>query len=116
MPDLKSNIVVNALMVKGGQLEMHMDIKAATATATATATSEPLLAGVTPLVFEGRVAETYVVTATDFNELVFDHWEDGTTNKTRIVSMPGGGASIYLTAYYRFEAAGIIIPTCRSYD
>ena len=105
MPDLKSNIVVNALMVKGGQLEMHMDIKAATATA-----AEPLLAGVTPLVFEGRVAETYVVTATDFNELVFDHWEDGTTNKTRIVSMPGGGASVYLTAYYRFEAAASSSP------
>lgn len=83
-----SNIFVNALTMQGGQL--HMGIKGAEKS------------GFTPLSFSAQDGNIYNVTvAASFGDLVFDHWENGSTSPSRQVGVHGGNA--YLTAYYRFE-------------
>jgi hypothetical protein len=98
--DLQSDIVVNALTLQGGQLGMWINVSKEGADAGS---------GLTPLVASGQEEDgaTYVVTANDHQQLVFDHWEDGSTNRTREVGLQqsggGGDNNAYLTAYYRVE-------------
>ena len=92
-PNLQSNIVVNALTVNGGQLQMWTSVGIG---------SSEVKAGLTPLAFAGQDGLTYTVTANSFENLAFDHWEDGSTNPSRAVSLQGGN-NAYLTAYYRVE-------------
>ena len=58
--------------------------------------------GLTPLVVSGQDGGEYTVTASDHQHLVFDHWENGSTDRTREVSLHRGD-NAYLTAYYRVE-------------
>ncbi|MEW5840184.1 S8 family peptidase [Nitrososphaera sp.] len=50
----------------------------------------------------------YTVTVHNYKELAFDHWEDGTTERTRVVQTEsGGGHSVaVVTAYYHSRIAG----------
>lgn len=59
----------------------------------------PLQAGLTPhAVLEADPDAQYAVTVQDYGGLVFDHWEDGSTDRTRTVSNLVSDAT--LTAYY----------------
>ena len=85
----QSDIFVNALTTQGGQLHMGVNVA-------------PAKSGFTPLSFSAPEGNTYNVTvAASFGNLVFDHWENGSTSPSRQVGAHGGNT--YLTAYYRFE-------------
>lgn len=99
--DLKSAIIVESLTVQGGKLGMwiniHDDDKGVEAGS-----------GFAPQIAKGQSNATYSVTANDHQHLVFDHWEDGSTNRTRTVHLPessndGDQNNAYLTAFYRVE-------------
>lgn len=49
-------------------------------------------------------SEVYTVKALDNRDYVFEHWEDGSTDRTRTVSL-GNGTSATLTAYYGHKDA-----------
>ncbi|MGI0018898.1 MAG: spherulation-specific family 4 protein [Nitrososphaera sp.] len=91
--DLKSDIAVNALTTQGGQLGMWINVSKGEADSGS---------GLTPLVVSGQDGEAYAVTASDHQQLIFDHWENGSTNRTRAISIQHGD-NAYLTAYYRVE-------------
>jgi PKD repeat protein len=97
-PDgLQSNIFVNSLTVNGGLLEMWTSIAADNGEENA---------GITPLAFAGQEGKTYTITANDFQDLVFDHWEDESTNRTRTVTAI---SDTTLTAYYRTSPAVLTV-------
>lgn len=107
-PIQHSNIVVNALTENGGQLQMWTSI---------TSGGTEVKAGSTPLVYLGQNGTTYTVTANSFQNLVFDHWEDGSRGPSRTVSLQGGN-NAYLTAYYHVAetpAPGFVNLTVDSY-
>jgi hypothetical protein len=89
---LQSHIIVNTLTLEGGRLRMG----------TAVNYSDGKLAtsGLTPLIFAGQSSASYTVTASNYQNLVFDHWQDGSTNSTKKISIPANN-NAYLTAYYK---------------
>jgi glucose/arabinose dehydrogenase len=91
--DLQSSIVVNALTTQGGELGMWINIFREEADS---------ISGLTPLVAQVQDGLAYTVSADDHQHLVFDHWEDGSTSRTRTVNLQGND-NAYLTAYYRLE-------------
>ena len=58
--------------------------------------------GFTPFSYSVIAGNQYYVTASNFGNYTFDHWDDGTTNNTRLV-IPE--KNMTLTAYY--DAAGV---------
>ena len=54
----------------------------------------------TPLNFTAKNNILYFISVQDYNNLVFDHWDDGSTNRTRgiMIDAPNNG---YPTAYYK---------------
>lgn len=54
--------------------------------------------GYTPLTYSGNAGGTYSVTVHDYGDVVFDHWGNGSTSKTRILTLTGDTT---LVAYYR---------------
>lgn len=90
--DLHSSIVVNALTTQGGQLGMWISVLQEGVDSGS---------GLTPLVSPAQDGRTYTVTANDHQHLVFDHWEDGTTERMRTIKPQED--NMYLTAYYRIE-------------
>lgn len=111
---LHSRVIVNALTTQGGQLSMWMNI-------TSPNDGKDLGSGLTPVMTRAPNATSsvnYTITASDHQHLVFDHWDDGSRNRTRTVSLPppppsssplqqlgsnGDNNNLYLTAYYRFQ-------------
>ncbi|MEO9296312.1 MAG: spherulation-specific family 4 protein [Nitrososphaera sp.] len=94
---LHSNIFVNALTVQGGQLHMGVTVSSG-------GSGMPGQTSFTPFSFDATDGNNniYTVTAaTGFGDLVFDHWENGSTNSSRQVTVQGNNA--YLAAYYRYE-------------
>lgn len=66
------------------------------------AVSLPDCAAIDPpaIVAAGGEAGAVMLVAPDRGDHAFDHWEDGSTNRTRTVAAAGAGASATLTAYY----------------
>jgi hypothetical protein len=89
---LQSHIIVNALTVQGGQLRMGAAVNHSDGRLAAS--------GLTPLIFAGQGGASYTVTASNYQNLVFDHWDDGSTNSTRKIGITTNN-NAYLTAYYR---------------
>jgi len=58
----------------------------------------PILSSFTTLVFSGTSGSTYNVTVADYGDRTFDHWQDGSTNRTRSVTL---NQDTTLTAYYK---------------
>lgn len=56
-----------------------------------------LKSGYTPLSFTAQSGSTYQVTVSDYNNYVFDHWDSGSTSKTRTITV---SKDTTLTAYY----------------
>lgn len=109
-PSMDSRIVVNALTEGGGQLQMWTSI--------ATEGTE-VKVGATPVVYLGQGGKTYTITASSFQNLVFDHWEGGTKDPVRTINLSGGNNSAYyLTAYYHVvetPVPGLVNLTVDSY-
>ena len=53
--------------------------------------------GYTPMTFTGTTGGTYDVTVANYGNTVFCHWQDGTTNPDRTLTLSG---NLVLTAYY----------------
>ncbi|MEW5840794.1 MAG: spherulation-specific family 4 protein [Thermoproteota archaeon] len=88
---------VNAATVTGG-IPLHMWTTAAESGAS----------GFTPFV---ATAQDATVTVHDYDQYVFDHWEDGSTDRTRSVAQGASSstttAATIMTAYYRVEPPSI---------
>lgn len=89
---LQSHIIVNALTLEGGRLRMG--------TAVNYSDGKTATSGLTPLIFAGKSGASYTVTASNYQNLAFDHWQDGSTNSTKKINIPAN-SNAYLTAYYK---------------
>lgn len=65
--------------------------------------------GFTPLSFSGTLGVTYTVTVSDYGSLVFDHWGNGSTNKSR--SFTVSNSNLWFDAYYRTSSSPAPTPT-----
>lgn len=54
--------------------------------------------------YVGEGGKTYIVRALDNRDYVFEHWEDGSRDRTRAVSLDNGTSAV-LTAYYNRKDA-----------
>jgi hypothetical protein len=74
-----------------------------------------LKTGFTPLMFSGNTENLYSVTAHDYSggQIFFDHWEDGSTSRTRTVAL---SESVVITAYYRTPDSKSHTLTVNAYD
>jgi glucose/arabinose dehydrogenase len=54
--------------------------------------------GYTPLAYGGSAGGTYSVTVHDYSSVVFDHWDNGSTSRTRTLTL---NSDTMITAYYR---------------
>lgn len=69
--------------------------------------SRPIPTGYTPFVFSLKPNTQYTVSVSDYDGRVFDHWEDGSTSRTRTVTL---GTDAAITAYYRTgDASGLAL-------
>jgi hypothetical protein len=87
-----ANLTVNGYSLDGKTLNMSITIQNPDGS---TATN-----GFTPLTFSGMPNKTYTVVASDYaaNNIYFDHWSNGSTNKSTTVTLKG---SMTLNAYYK---------------
>lgn len=86
-------IIVNSADMSGNaKTGMYTTIKEGGAT---------LKAGFTPLSFTGKAGATYSVTVADYGSSRFDHWDNGSTTRTRILTLDADSA---VTAFYRTPA------------
>jgi glucose/arabinose dehydrogenase/PKD repeat protein len=53
--------------------------------------------GYTPLSYVGEAGESYTVTIQDFGGATFDHWENGSTTRTRTLTLD---SNLIMTAYF----------------
>ena len=53
--------------------------------------------GYTPLSYSGTTGTSYTVTVRDYQDRVFDHWENGSTSRTRTITLD---SSKVITAYF----------------
>ena len=54
--------------------------------------------GYTTLTYTGKAGATYSVTVSDYGNMVFDHWNDGTTARTKTLSLNAGTT---ITAHFK---------------
>ncbi|MGI0021198.1 MAG: spherulation-specific family 4 protein, partial [Nitrososphaera sp.] len=57
--------------------------------------------GLSPLTFVGTTGATYSVAVSDYGSIFFDHWENGSTARTRTLTL---NADTAITAHYRDTA------------
>jgi hypothetical protein len=62
-----------------------------------------LKGGYTPTSFSVTSGTQYVVYASNYENIVFDHWDDGTTNPYRTITPT---QSVTLTVYYSVATHG----------
>lgn len=97
-------LTVNGLAPDGKPLNMWVVVQSGGST---------VKTGFTPLTFNGEIGNSYSVTAHDYSggSIFFDHWEDGSTSRTRAVTM---SENVVLTAYYRTPDSNTL--TVNAYD
>ncbi|WP_337862425.1 spherulation-specific family 4 protein, partial [Nitrososphaera sp.] len=83
------NLTVNAHSASGGQLNMWTTIQSGGST---------VRTGFTPLSFAGTTGATYTVTVSDYGSNTFGQWENGSTSRTRSVTL---NSDVTATATYR---------------
>lgn len=81
---------VNAVSLDGTVRHMWATIQSASGATVQT--------GFTPLTYAGNAGVTYSVTVSDYQDRIFDHWENGSTSRTRTITL---SADTTITAYYR---------------
>ena len=85
------SVSVKAASLSGSTLSMWTIITKGSSTTT----------GFTPLSFTADMSLTNKVTVADYGSYVFDHWENGRTNRARTIAQ----GDTALTAYYRTGSA-----------
>lgn len=63
---------------------------------------EQVYTGFTPVEFTGDYDTTYAVTVHDFEDVLFHHWDDNSSERTRMVTL---SADTTITAYYTVSSA-----------
>ena len=63
--------------------------------------------GYTPVTFTGHEGANYIVAVRDFGGSTFDHWEDGSTDRVRTISL---SEDTEITAHFRTVNGAIITP------
>jgi poly(beta-D-mannuronate) lyase len=85
-----NNLTVNAVSISDGRiLNMWTVIRSGGAT---------VHTGFTPVAYTGNTGSTYIVTLSDYGNLVFDHWNDGSTIRSKTITL---SADAIITAYYK---------------
>lgn len=94
----QGNLVVNRQTLEGKNLNMWITVKPADGGESLKASWR------TPWEFAGAAGTTYTVRAHNWSEegLYFSHWDDGSTNRDRRVTL-SADATTTLTAYYKVE-------------
>uniref|UniRef100_UPI00307D569A spherulation-specific family 4 protein n=1 Tax=Nitrososphaera sp. TaxID=1971748 RepID=UPI00307D569A len=82
---------VSAVSLAGTTLHMWTEVRESGGAARQT--------GFTPLTFSADTSRSYTVTVYDYRDMLFDHWEDGSKERTRTISSSGGQTG--MVAYYR---------------
>jgi hypothetical protein len=95
-----SKLTVNAVALDGKVLHMWTVVASG---------GKNLFSGWTPFTYTGEVGKTYTVTAYDWSggKLYFDHWQDGSKDRRKIVTL--SGTAMTLKSYYNYGA--ITVPT-----
>lgn len=57
--------------------------------------------GFTPLSYTANVGSQYTITMGEWQNYRFDHWDNGSTSRSRTITPDGNNSNIVLTAYYR---------------
>ena len=98
--ELQGNLVVNRQSLEGKNLNMWVTVKPADGGESLKASWR------TPYEFAGAAGTTYTVRAHNWSEggFYFSHWDDGSTNRDRRVTL-SADATTTLTAYYKTEPA-----------
>ena len=65
--------------------------------------STAIRSGFTPLAYSGA-SGTYTATVSDYGPYIFDHWENGSTSRTRTVTL---NADTTMIAYFRAESTQV---------
>jgi hypothetical protein len=60
--------------------------------------STTVFSGYSPVTFTGLVGQQYTVSVANHKTSIFDHWDDGTTNPARTITLT---QNTVLTAYYK---------------
>jgi hypothetical protein len=87
------DLTVRAYTTGGSALSMYATIKSGSTTVDT---------GHTPFTYEGTDGRTYVVTAQNYGNYVFDHWGNGGTNPSRSITLE---SDVTAVAYYRTGSA-----------
>jgi hypothetical protein len=82
-------------------------------TTIASAAGSTVATGFTPVTFTGTYGATYSVTVSDYGSFVFDHWENGSTARTRTLAL---NSSVEVVAYYRNNNSASAVLTVTSSD
>ena len=93
-------LTVNSALTSGGSLAGMFT--------TITSGSSTVSTGFTPIRHSANVGGTYAITPQDYGTSIFDHWENGSTARTRTVTPT---SSLTLTAYYSKPNISIIVNT-----
>lgn len=84
----QSVLTVDAISLSGSPLHMWTEIQPSGGSTET---------GFTPLSKEASSGTSFTVTVHDYQDIVFDHWEDGSTERTRTVEL---GDDTTITAFY----------------
>ena len=84
----------STLTVKG----MTLDGKSMNMWTTVAAGGATVKSGFTPLSFAGTTGSTYAITVSDYGSIYFDHWENGSTARTRTLAL---NSDVTITAFFR---------------
>ena len=84
-----NTLVINAVALDGRPLNMWTTISSG---------GSVVRSGLSPLTFVGTTGATYSVAVSDYGSIFFDHWENGSTARTRTLVL---NADTTVTASYR---------------
>jgi hypothetical protein len=102
-PIQKQTLAVRSLTLSGASIEGLWTVIQSGGNTIAT--------GFTPLSYSGTVGTKYTASVSNYGNYVFDHWDDGTTNPARTVTLT---QSETLTAYFRPTTASITVQSVDS--
>ena len=88
-----ANLTVNANSTSGDVLNMHAIIQSDGSTAGT---------GFTPFGITGNTGTTYTITPSDYKDITFARWEDGSTTRTRTLTL---NSATSITAIYNTASA-----------
>lgn len=88
-PPQSPTLMINAVGPDGSARHMWTTVRSGSTT---------VQSGYTPLNYSGSAGTTYTVTISDYQDLVFDRWENGSTDRTRTVAL---SSATTLTAYFK---------------